>query len=64
MENRVNKELAAVVIKGLIASSTLALPELRKKMASRGVPEAVIERVFISPKTHRATDIDKSVGVM
>lgn len=64
MENRVNKELAAVVIKGLIASSTLALPTLMEKMASKGVPKDVIERVFISPKTHRATDIDKSVGVM
>ena len=64
MENRLNQELAAVVIKGLIASSTLALPALIEKMKSKGVPHDVIERVFIAPRIHRADDIDTSVGVM
>lgn len=64
MENRINKELESAVIKGLIAASSLDLATVIKKMSSKGVPKDVIERVFISPKTHRATDIDKSVGVM
>ena len=64
MENRVNKQLEAVVVKGLIAASALALPELVARMSSKGVPADVIERVFIAPRIHRATDIDKSVGVM
>jgi hypothetical protein len=64
MENRVNNEVAAVVIKGLIMASTLPLSEVMARMSSKGVPDDVIERVFIAPKIHRATDIDKSVGVM
>lgn len=64
MEKRVNKELESAVIKGLIAASSLDLPAVIEKMSSKGVPEDVITRVFIAPKTHRATDIDKSVGVM
>ena len=64
MENRVNKELETIVIKGLIAASVLPLPELVTRMSSKGVPADVIERVFIAPRIHRATDIDKSVGVM
>jgi hypothetical protein len=64
MENRVNKQLEAVVVKGLIAASALSLPELVARMSSKGVPADVIERVFIAPRIHRATDIDKSVGVM
>lgn len=64
MENRVNKELESTVIKGLIAVSSLDLPTIIERLSSKGVPKDVIERVFISPKIHRATDIDKSVGVM
>ena len=64
MENRVNKQLEAVVVKGLIAASALSLAELVARMSSKGVPADVIERVFIAPRIHRATDIDKSVGVM
>lgn len=64
MENRVNKELEAIIIKGLIAASALPLPELVARLSSKGVPAEVIERVFIAPRIHRATDIDKSVGVM
>ena len=64
MENRVNKQLEAVVVKGLIAASALSLPELVARMSSKGVPADVIERVFIAPRINRATDIDKSVGVM
>ncbi len=64
MENRVNKELEAIVIKGLIAASVLSLPELVTRMSSKGVPADVIERVFIAPRIHRSTDIDNSVGVM
>jgi hypothetical protein len=64
MENRVNKELETIVIKGLIAASTLELPELVTRMSGKGVPSHVIERVFIECGAHRATDIDTSVGVM
>lgn len=64
MEKRVNKELESTVIKGLIAASSMDLPTLIDRMSSKGVPQAVIERVFISPKVHRVTDIDRSVGVM
>ena len=64
MENRVNKELEAIVIKGLIAASTFNLPNLVARMSGKGVPAHVIERVFIARGTHRATDIDTSVGVM
>lgn len=64
MENRVNKEMETVIIKGLIAAPTLGLAEITARMASKGVPQDVIERVFVAPKIHRATDIDKSVGVM
>ena len=64
MENRYNKELETVVMKGLIAASTLDLPELVSRMSEQGVPAAVIERVFIERGSHRATDIDTSVGVM
>jgi len=64
MEKRVNKELESTVIKGLIAASSMDLPTLIDRMSSKGVPQGVIERVFISPKVHRVTDIDRSVGVM
>ena len=64
MANRVNKELEAAVIKGLIAASSLELPELVTRMTRKGVPPHVIERVFIERGKHRATDIDTSVGVM
>ena len=64
MENRVNKELETIVIKGLIAASVLPLPELVTRMSCKGVPADVIKRVFIAPRIHRSTDIDKSVGVM
>lgn len=64
MESRINKEMAIVVIKGLIMASTLPISEVVARMSRQGVPDDVIERVFIAPKIHRATDIDKSVGVM
>lgn len=64
MEQRVDKDTETIVVKGLIATSARSLPAVIEKMSSQGVPQAVIERVFIAPRVHRATDIDKSVGVM
>ncbi len=63
MMYRSNHEIAAVVTRGLIEASQHDLSSVIRKMAREGVPRDVIQRVFIDPKRHRATDIPKSSAI-
>jgi len=60
MESRSNKKIETAVKNGRVSAYTDDFSSALKAMSQDGVPQAVIERIFVYQQCCRSTDLENS----